>query len=150
MSTTPIQTIVRAHEATSRDYRSRTDGEKEIICKEITEQLINGMRKISTRDRTYLIMAPARDMISMDKDVYGEFSKTEGSAMKADEFDRSVIIDSPGQGSGGSLVPTRLVWTFAEHTERVLGISPSQPLYDFVLPGNEAKNKWIKKAILGR
>lgn len=70
--------------------------------------------------------------------------------MKADEFYRSMIIDSPGQGSGGSLVPTRLVWAFADHTGRVLGISPSQSLYDFVLPGNEAKNKWIKKVILGK
>ncbi|KAF5575809.1 hypothetical protein FPCIR_12948 [Fusarium pseudocircinatum] len=113
--------------------RSCTDGEKDLICKEVTAQLINSMQKISTGDRTYLIMTPARDMISMDKDGYGIFGKTGGSAMTPDQFDRSVIIESRGQGSGGSLVPTRLVWAFAEHTERVHAVFPSKPLYDFVL-----------------
>ncbi|KAL7935002.1 hypothetical protein V8C35DRAFT_24267 [Trichoderma chlorosporum] len=110
--------------------KSFTDKQRELICRKVTEQLIVSMRQISQGQRTYLVMAPARDMVSTDPDAYGLFGKTGGAAMTADQFDQSVIIDSSGSDSNVDFVPVRLVWAFAEHAERLAFFKPTRALYD--------------------
>ncbi|KAL7910475.1 hypothetical protein GGI35DRAFT_479323 [Trichoderma velutinum] len=110
--------------------KSFTVEEQGKICKKVTEQLVFSMAQVSQGQHTYLVMAPARDMVSTDYDAYSLFGKTGGTAMTADQFDQSVIIESSGQDSQVAFVPVRLVWAFAEHAERVVFFNPEGPLYD--------------------
>jgi len=117
------------------------DDEKVAIAKKLQGELRGFLDTFSkNKDTVWVVFLKAFDMMSGDQDGYGFLGKGHAKSLKAEDFDRWVIMSCDGQNKkpapGTPSIPDRLVWGFVKHAKaRALAMQhnwdhPRKPLSD--------------------